>query len=180
MGAYSQSKTNPSRKSSTKRRQFPSPEVLKPVISELKEKSDEVCATCVNQIACSAEECDLRRWRHSIPVNIAESANPRRGRRAKAPKPLPYLVPISTKRDRPVVVVQSAASTRQRRKRITFATSEVLGLRRRRARSERLTSRKEQVLAYLVVDLQSGTLANSSGQLLAAACCISSNSDLQL
>ena len=142
--------------------------VLKPIISDSKERCTKKEDTggdllsCANSIACNPEECDLTR-NNSTVNNIAAI---RRGRVTKAPKPLPYLVPISTRSDQRSVG-RSLSSLGQRR--VTFAaTSKRFQRRRRRrverTRSEKSTRIKKPVLAYLVVDLESGALARSLGK----------------
>ena len=162
------------------------PRVLKPIliISESKENdkvstspiSTGVVLSFVNSIACSPEECDST---HDSAVNniAPSSAAIRRGRVTKAPKPLPYLVPISTRSDQRIVG-RSISSAGQRRTGVTFATSTTKRFQRRRCRrvertrSEKSTRVKGPELAYLVVDLESGTLAKSLGKVYQNNCVI--------
>ena len=121
--------------------------------------SDSAHHPCVNETA-TCKECRN--------ADTAGTANVilRRGRRAKAPKPLPYLEPIVTYLARGAN--QSSEGSRQ--KRVTFAApSSARSLRSRqhrvaRANSEKLSRGRRRELAYLVVDLQSGTISSCSGK----------------
>ena len=125
---------------------------------------------CVNQTSTCAE-C---RNADPSPVNI-DSVILRRGRRTKAPKPLPYLEPIVTylaRSDRqPAVNGRPGVAQQRRRKRVTFAApSSPRSLKSRQRRvarthSEKLSLGRRRELAYLVVDLQSGSIASCSGKL---------------
>ena len=109
--------------------------------------------SCINNY----EECDSRRAQQNqftAPVNIHSSLTLRR-QRTKAPKPLPYLKPISSYLTQGQLF---AGRSSQRRKKVTFAVK----YQRRRRKSEKLPPRPE--LAYLVVDLSSGTLFKTSGK----------------
>ena len=123
---------------------------------------------CVNQTS-TCRNSDHR------PVNIDHSVILRRGRRAKAPKPLPYLEPIVTylavRSDRQQAVGERSPSVVQQRirKRVTFAAparSRPLS-QRRVARAHSARGRRKE-LAYLVVDLESGTITSCSGKPLHA------------
>ena len=125
---------------------------------------------CVNQTS-TCVEC---RNADPSPVNI-DSVILRRGRRTKAPKPLPYLEPIVTylaRSDRqPAVNGRPGVAQQRRRKRVTFAApSSIRSLKSRQRRvarthSEKLSLGRRRELAYLVVDLQSGSIASYSGKL---------------
>lgn len=116
----------------------------------------------------------------TLPVNIGTNSSVilrRRGK--KAPKPLPYLQPISTylaaeTKDRNSTPIDGRICEPRRRKRVvTFAapsslrSGRVQRVRQHRAgrvSSEKLSRGQRRVLAYLVVDLESGTISSSSGK----------------
>ena len=129
---------------------------------------------CVNPAPASlTEEC-----RNPGPspsaLNIDSTVSVRR--RVKAPKPVPYLEPVVTylAKDRPTAAAADESSQQDlRRKRVTFAAASPSASRRERSRrqrraiaranSEKYSRRQRKDLAYLVVDLQSGTIASSFG-----------------
>ena len=152
---------------------LPSPlsprETAQPELSRQKEtesagtRAENSTLRCVNE-TLSTEE--FRNPSHgTATVNI--DGVRRRGRRTKAPKPLPYLEPIAT------YLSRGGDGSEQRRKKVTFAAPSSAGRRYRvrqhravaRANSEKLSRRQRRDLAYLVVDLQSGTIASSFGKL---------------
>lgn len=128
--------------------------------------SDSAHRSCVNETA-ACKEC-----RNADTAGIVNVIL-RRGRRAKAPKPLPYLEPIVT------YLARSAnQSSEGRQKRVTFAApSSARSLRSRqnrvaRANSEKLSRGRRRELAYLVVDLQSGTISSCSGKHISSVACL--------
>ena len=118
-----------------------------------------------------AGECESRPG--NILVNIHTVNTLRQGRRKakKPPKPLPYLVPISSYTVREGRHLFAGGPTDRLRKRVTFAKSaKYQRVRHRRASTKVNSSRlpKGSELAYLVVDLETGTLSYSAGKYILA------------
>ena len=149
---------------------LPSPlsprEDTQPELSRQKETESAGTRAENSTLRCVNEIVEFRN--PTAPVNIDSPVSVRRlGRRTKAPKPLPYLEPIAT------YLSRGGDGSEQRRKKVTFAAPSSAGRRYRvrqhravaRANSEKLSRRQRRDLAYLVVDLQSGTIASSFGKL---------------
>ena len=129
---------------------------------------DRGCIVSVNN-NLNAGECDPRR---NSPVNIYTPAlTLRQGRRAKAPKPLPYLEPISCSRGSGGERQFAGRGSRIRRRKIAAFAPAAGSVKYRHSRRRRLSRTTNSVkrspkpeLAYLIVDLLSGTIPQSGKQ----------------